>query len=98
MLLTQSTTLVALLTLAATSVQGAAVPRDLAERDPWFSSILSWQGNYESDWNTLYLLAGKQNVYDMCCSIKPKTVTQYRESSGLDYYSFSQHAYIARRF
>lgn len=78
MLFSQST-LITLLTLAATSVQGAAVPRDLVEREPLFSSILSWKGNYEQDWNTLYFLAGKQNVYDMCCSIKPKTVTQYRE-------------------
>ena len=66
--------------LAASSAHAAAInPRDLAERDPLFSSILSWKGNYEQDWNSLYFLAGKQNVYDLCCSIKPKTVTQYRE-------------------
>jgi hypothetical protein len=66
--------------LAASSEQAAAInSRDLAERDPLFSSILSWKGNYEQDWNSLYFLAGKQNVYDLCCSIKPKTVTQYRK-------------------
>ncbi|KAG7529639.1 hypothetical protein FFLO_05517 [Filobasidium floriforme] len=71
--------------LAASSVQAAAInPRDLAERDPLFSSILSWKGNYEQDWNSLYFLAGKQNVYDLCCSIKPKTVTQYQHQTVTD--------------